>query len=293
MTSRRDLIAGATALIASGCTSAAPAAAVAQSQAAPKIAAIEQRIGGRIGVFAINTETLTSIAHRHTERFAMASTFKWVLAAQILKMAEAGALKLDQRLGYSSADILPNSPVTQSHVAEGAMSIEALCQAIVTVSDNTAANLLLGQAGGPEGFTKFLRESSDRVTRLDRYELELNENAPGDPRDTTTPMAMALLAERLLVRNWLQPASQRKLHGWLIAATPGLSRLRAGLPAAWPAGDKTGTGGNGAFNDVAIAWPPARRPILIACHMSGSAAPDADKAAGHADIARIIAGEWA
>jgi beta-lactamase class A len=292
MRTRRELIAGGAALIASGCA-AAPGAVAVQSDAAPKIAEIERRIGGSIGVFAINTQTITSIAYRHTERFAMASTFKWALAAQILKLSEAGVLRLDERLSYSARDILPNSPATGAHLAEGAMTIEALCEAMVTVSDNTAANLLLAQVGGPDGVTRFLRANADRETRLDRREPELNENAPGDPRDTTTPMAMALLAERLLVRDWLPKPAQEKLHRWLIAATPGRDRLRAGLPADWRAGAKAGTGGNGAFNDVAIAWPPNRRPIIIASYMSESPAPSAEKATAHADIARVIAGEWA
>jgi beta-lactamase class A len=174
------------------------------------------------------------------------------------------------------------------------MTIEALCEAIVTVSDNTAANLLLDQVGGPPGFNRFLRANADRETRLDRIELQLNENAPGDPRDTTTPMAMTLLAERLLARsNWLARPAQDRLNGWLISATRGLDRLRAGLPKDWRAGAKAGTGGNGAFNDLAIAWPPGRRPIIIASYMSENTAADEAKAAAHADIARVIAGEWA
>ncbi|MDP3737298.1 MAG: class A beta-lactamase [Hyphomonadaceae bacterium] len=289
MTTRRELIAGGVALAATGCASyEAPPA----SHGGRKIAEIEKRIGGRIGVFAINTETLSSLAHRHGERFAMASTFKWLLAAAILKQAEAGTLKLDHHLSYTSADILPNSPITEAHLAEGSMTIEALCEAIVTVSDNCGANLLLAQIGGPAGLTKFLRDTGDRETRLDRRELDLNENRRDDPRDTTTPMAMALTAERLLVRGGLSKPSQEKLHAWLIATRTGLDRLRAGLPGNWLAGDKTGTGGNGSHNDVAIAWPPGKRPILIACYMSESPAPNADKAVAHADIARIIADEW-
>jgi beta-lactamase class A len=289
MTTRRELIAGGAALAATGC---AAYEAPPISHASRKIAEIEKRIGGRVGVFAINTETLTSIAYRHGERFAMASTFKWLLAAAILKQAEAGTLKLDQRLSYTAVDILPNSPITEAHLAEGSMTIEALCEAIVTVSDNCGANLLLAQIGGPAGLTKFLRDSGDRETRLDRRETELNENRKDDPRDTTTPMAMALTAERLLVRGGLSKPSQEKLHAWLIATRTGLDRLRAGLPSNWRVGDKTGTGGNGSHNDVAIAWPPGKRPILIACYLSESPAPSADKAVAHADIARIIADEW-
>jgi beta-lactamase class A len=292
MTTRRQAIAGAAALMGAACA-AGQGVVAAQSDVAPGIAAIEQRIGGRIGVFAMNTQTLTAIGHRHTERFAMASTFKWALAAQILRLVDAGTLRLDSRLGYAAADILPNSPTTEAQLAEGAMTVEALCEAIVTVSDNTAANLLLAQVGGPAGFTEFLRGASDRVTRLDRLELDLNQNLPGDPRDTTTPMAMALLAERLLVRSFLSKEAQQKLHRWLIAAPRGRDRLRAGLPADWRAGAKSGTGGNGAFNDVAIAWPPGRNPVIIACYMSESAAADDAKAAAHADIARIVAAEWA
>ena len=291
MATRREVIAAAGGLVLSACSMAPPTSPV-QSDAARKIAEIESRIGGRIGVFAINDQTMTSIAYRYGERFAMASTFKWILAALVLKQAEAGKLKLDQRLSYAAGDILPNSPITPVHLAEGGMTIEALCEAIITVSDNTGANLLLDQVGGPEGVTKFLRASADHETRLDRRELELNQNLKDDPRDTTTPMAMALLAERLLLREWLPKDAQQKLYAWLMAATPGLNRLRAGLPKDWRAGDKTGTGGNGAFNDVCVAWPPGRRPIVIACYMSESAAPDEAKAAAHADIARIIVAEW-
>ena len=291
MATRRKLIAGAGGLILSACSMAPPTSPV-RSDVTRKIAEIETRIGGRIGVFAINDQTLTSIAYRYSERFALASTFNRILAAQVLKQAETGALQLDQRLSYTSADILPNSPASEARLAEGAMTIEALCEAMVTVSDNTAANLLLSQVGGPEGVTKFLRASADHETRLDRRELELNENHKDDPRDTTTPMAMALTAERLLLREWLPQPAQQKLQGWLIAAKPGLNRLRAGLPKDWRAGDKTGTGGNGAYNDVCIAWPPGKRPIVMVCYMSESNAPDEAKAAAHAEIARNIAAEW-
>lgn len=287
---RRTILAGAGCLVLNGCST--PTAPSVQPDAARRIAEVERRIGGRIGVFAINEQKLTSIAYRYNERFAMASTFKLILAAMALKQAEAGRLRLDQRLGYTGADILPNSPATEAHVAEGAMTVEALCEAAVTVSDNTAANLLLDQVGGPEGLTNFIRACADHETRLDRRELELNENHPHDPRDTTTPMAMALLAERLLLREWLPKDAQQRLCNWLIAATPGVNRLRAGLPKDWRAGDKAGTGGNGAFNDVCIAWPPSKRPIIIASYMSESAAPSEAKAAAQAGIARIIAAEW-
>jgi beta-lactamase class A len=290
-TTRRGIVAGGAGLLFVGCAGGAPA----QTDAAGRIAAIEKRIGGRVGVCAINSETNAVIAHRADERFAMASTFKWVLAAAILAASQNG-MPLDQPLPYSRALILPNSPKTEARLdarGEGEMTIGELAEAIVTVSDNTAANMLIEPIGGPEGLTYVLRRTGDSVTRLDRRELELNENAPGDPRDTTTPRAMAETLLRLLTKDGpLNAASREKLIGWMVAETRSLDRLRAGLPKGWRAGAKPGTGGNGAYNDLALVFPPGRKPIAIASYMSESAAPNADKAAAHAEVARIISGMW-
>jgi beta-lactamase class A len=173
------------------------------------------------------------------------------------------------------------------------MTVEELCEAIIVVSDNAAANLLLVPAGGPAGFTHFLRSSGDAVTRLDRTEPQLNENVAGDQRDTTTPDAMARTMRRLLMEDdVLNLASRERLINWLIACRTGRERLRAGLPTDWRAGDKTGAGMNGAVNDVVIAWPPERPPILIACYLSDSTADAATLNAAHAEIARIVAETW-
>jgi beta-lactamase class A len=291
MTTRRGIIASSMGLLVVGCAGHAAA----QIDPAGEIAAIEKRIGGRVGVCAINSESNALIARRADERFAMASTFKWLLAAAVL-MASQNGMPLDQPLSYSQAHILPNSSKTEARLdarGEGEMTIGELAEAIVTVSDNTAANLLIEPIGGPDGLTHFLRRTGDSVTRLDRREMELNENAPGDERDTTTPRAMAETLLRMLTKDGpLNATSREKLIGWMVAETRSLDRLRAGLPKGWRAGAKPGTGGNGAYNDVALAFPPGRKPIAIASYMSESAAPNADKAAAHAEIARIISGAW-
>jgi beta-lactamase class A len=170
-----------------------------------------------------------------------------------------------------------------------------LCEAIVVVSDNTAANLLLDGAMGPQGFTRFLREQGDAVTRVDRLEPDINEVPPGDERDTTTPLAMVRNLQRfLLTDEVLNPASRERLIGWMVASTTGRERLRAGLPSNWRVGDKTGTwiGEHNATNDVAIAWPPGRAPIVIACYLSASTVEPAQRNAAHAEIARSVAEEW-
>ena len=254
------------------------------------IAGIEAVLGGRVGVMAVDTGAGSVMSHRADERFAMCSTFKWLLSAFVLSQVEQDEVSLDERLGYGPDDLLGYAPVARKYVDRGWLTVNALCQATVTLSDNTAANLLLRRLGGPSELTAFLRQCGDDITRLDRYEPELNTNLPGDERDTTTPRAMARTMQTILLGDEiLAPESRSRLIGWLEETSTGLDRLRAGLPRDWTAGDKTGTGVNGAANDVAIAWPPGRKPILIAAYLSESdAAPEALDTA-HADIARAIA----
>lgn len=172
------------------------------------------------------------------------------------------------------------------------MTVDALAQAIVTLSDNTAANLLLAKVGGPAGFTQFVRSLGDTVTRLDRDEPALNSNHPGDARDTTSPRAMVGLMRCVLCGDVLSPASRNHLLGWMRACDTGKDRLRAGLPPAWTVGDKTGTGQRGAVNDVAIALPPGRAPILVAAYLSDGEAGLAALTAAHAEIGRLVALEF-
>jgi beta-lactamase class A len=254
------------------------------------LAAIETRTGGKIGVYALDTHTGRDISFNGDKRFAMCSTFKVLLAAAILARVDADALRLGDIVRFGPADMLPHAPITSKHLAEGAISVRGLCEATVTQSDNPAANLLLPRVGGPAGLTRFLRVHGDDITRLDRNEMALNSNLPGDLRDTTTARAMTRTMVRLLTTDALSPASREQLAAWLVAASTGLTRLRAGLPAAWKAGDKTGTGSNGAINDVAVAWPPGRSPIFLSVYMTGSTLTSAKLNEAHADIARCIAG---
>ena len=287
--SRRQLLLGAVAT-ATGCaTGKTRLAAPAGADAGP-LADIEASVGGRVGVFAVDTGSNRTLAHRADELFAMCSTFKWLLAAAILAQVDRGRLSLDERIPYGPADVLDYAPVCRAHVAEGAMTVDALAAAAVTLSDNTAANLLLPRVGGPAGLTAFARANGDTVTRLDRTEPSLNSNLPGDPRDTTSPRAMVGLMRRLLCDgDALTTASRDRLLGWLRACQTCAHRLRAGLPPTWVVGDKTGSGSSNAVNDVAIALPPGRAPVLIACYTSHSAARLAEIEAAHARVGRLVA----
>lgn len=297
MLSRRDTLLGAVALTA--CAPRAepdPRASYVPPPDDPRFAALEQRIGGRVGVAAWNTGTDAWLGHRRNDAFAMCSTFKWMLPAAALQVAEhTGGPQLDDIVRYNQSSMLPHAPRTEANLARGWMTIEELCAAVVEVSDNPAANLLLELQFGPEGFTRFLRANGDGVSRLDRTETALNENLPGDPRDTTTPDAMARTLQRFLLTDAvLNAASREKLIGWMVSSTTGLERLRAGFPSTWRVGDKTGTStaAHNATNDVAIAWPPNGAPIVVASYFSESTAEPAARNAAHAEIARIIVEDW-
>lgn len=229
------------------------------------IAALE-RAGTRLGVAALDTGNGRTLLHRADERFLMCSTFKLALAAAILRRVEHGAERLDRVVSYGADILLPVSPRTSEHVATG-MTVEALCAAIIHVSDNAAANLLLASMGGPAAFTAFLRTSGDKITRLDRTEPSLNL-ADGE-KDTTTPRAMMNTVRALLFGPVLESISRERLIRWMEEVTTGTTLLRAGLPNSWRAGDKTGRSQSGAINDIAITYPPGRAPIVICAYTEG------------------------
>ncbi len=253
---------------------------------------LEEKSTGRLGVAVLDTETGQILAHRGDERFAMASTFKAPLVAAVLARVDAGQENLSRMISYGSSDLLSYAPVTGKHIDEGEMSVADLCQAAVELSDNTAANLLLASFGGPAGLTKYLRSVGDEKTRLDRNEPTLNTNLPDDERDTTTPVAMAQTLAKLLIGNTLSPQSRQHLTDWMIGCQTGGRKLRAGLDPAWKVGDKTGSGENGASNDIAIVWPEGRKPIVIAAYSSGSQASTEEKDAVIAEVGKIISDEF-
>jgi beta-lactamase class A len=284
MTTRRALLAAAPLL-------AAPA--LARAAAPPNFAAIERACGGELGVFAIDTATGAAAGWRADSRFPFCSSFKAPLAALVLWKAERRDLSLDQPVHYSEADLIGWSPVTRQHVAQGVLTIRALCAAAMDQSDNGAANLLLKTVGGPSALTAWMRRSGDDAFSLAHTEMELNHSHFGDAADTTTPRAMAESFRRFAFGDVLTPASRAQWIDWLVANTTGDKRLRAGLPRGWRVGDKTGTWNEGWFStvDIALAWPPGRAPLVIAGFITDHPSTQAGEAA-LAEVARQVAA-WA
>jgi beta-lactamase class A len=232
---------------------------------------LETRFGARLGVYAVDTGTGRTVTHRADERFAHASTFKALLAAVLLRRLSGTELRRVVR--YTEADLLEYAPITSQHVATG-MSIDDLIAAAVQYSDNTAANLLLHEVGGPTGLQRELRKIGDRTTNVNRNEPTLNEAVPGDDRDTSTPRALGTDLRAFVLSDVLPRARRQQLTDLLVGNTTGGPYIRAGVPSGWQVGDKTGSGGYGTRNDIAVVWPPTASPLIIAVQ-SDRGVPDA------------------
>ncbi|MFC8275853.1 class A beta-lactamase [Streptomyces sp. NPDC057271] len=224
--------------------------------------ALEREYGARLGVYALDTGSGREIAYNDSARFPYASTFKALAAGAVLRKHPGDGMK--RVVTYSPNDLVAHSPVTERHVATG-MTLAGLCDAAVRYSDNTAANLLLDQIGGPEGLQTVLADLGDDVTRMERREPGLNEWTPGATRDTSTPRALAQSLRTFVLGDALRPGDRAALTTWLRTNVTGAELIRAGVPADWTVGDKTGAGSTyGTRNDIAVLWPPGRPPVVLA-----------------------------
>ena len=253
---------------------------------------VEARSRGRLGVAVLDTATGRLVGSRIDERFAMCSTFKALAVAFVLARVDRGQERLDRRIVFTAHDLVQPSVATRPHVGPEGMTIAELCGAAITVSDSTAANLLLASFGGPAALTAYLRSLGDPVTRLDRIELDLNIVKPGDQRDTTSPAAMVRTLQRLLLGDALSETSRTRLTAWMVGARDAATtRLRVGLPQGWRIANKPGTWKGIATNDIGIIWPPGRAPVVVAAYLAEAPTPVATQEAILSDIGRIVAEE--
>ncbi|ASU38141.1 class A beta-lactamase [Herbaspirillum sp. meg3] len=255
-----------------------------------QLAKLEASVGGRLGVDIIDSATQRRWGYRADERFPMCSTFKFLASAAVLKRVDAGQEQLDRRIIYGNDVLVSYSPTTSKHVGGDGLTLGQLCEAALTLSDNTAANLILKSLGGLEPFNKFIKSLGDKQTRLDRFETELNTAIPGDPRDTTTPAAMSDNLQHVLLGDVLSPSSRAQLIAWMRSNKTGDRRVRAGMQHGWTVGDKTGSGDYGTTNTIAIIWPPQGKPLLASIYLTRTKAPEDQRNAVLAEVGKIIVG---
>lgn len=249
---------------------------------------IERQLDARVGFAAYDLETEQRWEYNADQLFAMSSTFKTLACAALLQRVDEGSEQLERRVKVSASDIVTYSPVTEAYADNREISLFELCEATMTTSDNTAANLILQAIGGPQAVTAFVRELGDSVTRLDRWETELNEAVPHDERDTTTPNAMVSNLEKLVVGNALSPQSKNQLREWLVNNEVADGLFRSQMPDEWVIGDRTGAGGFGSRSITAVTWPPERKPIIVAFYITETDASFEERNTAIAELGSVI-----
>lgn len=264
--------------------SSSPPLGISPAELTKKLSLLEALSGGRLGAARLNCASGRLYTYRGEEAFPVCSTFKILAAAAVLKRHPH---KLNDLVHYGQEKIISWSPVTEKNVNTG-MTVEALCAAAVQHSDNTAANLLLEMIGGPAGLTAFARSVGDKAFRLDRMEPALNQAAPGDTRDTSSPAATALTLNTLLMNGILPHQHRKLLLHWLLECATGASRIPAGTPYGWKVGHKTGSGHNGTANDVGILLPPTGRPVILALYLTQSTATESARDEILAETTRLL-----
>jgi len=248
---------------------------------------IEQTLEARIGFAAHNLATGQRWEVNADQRFAMSSTFKTLACGALLAQVDEGQLALDTEVSFEASELVTYSPVTEQYAGHQPMTLFELCDATMTTSDNTAANLVLQALGGPEAVTAFARSIDDRTTRLDRFETELNEATPGDQRDTTTPNAMLSTLETLVLGDVLTPESRQQLQDWMKGNAVADGLFRAAMPD-WEIADRTGAGGYGSRSITAIIWPPEQAPTVVVFYITETEASFEARNAAIASLGEVI-----
>ena len=286
---RREVLTGLM-TVAPALLSRRAAAANRNADELDQIRALEQRHGGRLGIAILDTGSQRLVEYRGGERFPLCSTAKLHAAAFVLARVDQRWEQLDRRVFYPKDYLVAYSPKSGEFAGDVGMTMGEVCEAALTLSDNTAGNLMLDSFGGPGALTEYLRSIGDAHTRLDRRETALNEGTPGDPRDTTTPLATLEVLRRAVLGDALSPASRGQLATWLMASTTGNERLRAGVPRDWRVGDKTGSGDYNITNDIAVIWPERRAPIVVAAYYTQAQASPKERNEVLAAVGRLTVG---
>jgi beta-lactamase class A len=309
------------------------ASSLATAATDPALARLEQQIeyvshatDGVAGVNAIHIETTRSVSLRGSEAFPMASAFKLPVAVQILSLVDDGKLTLDQMVSLTPPDLHPGSGrLTELFFHPGvSLSIANLLELAIVISDNTAADVLLREAGGPSAVTARMRSLGlpgirvDRSTALlisdwqgaknlppeeqwnreiwdklydavpERDHMRARRTEMTDPRDTATPDDMTRLLLRIWKRDVLTPLSARILLDMMDRCQTGKSRIKGLLPQGTDVAHKTGSLG-GVANDIGfITLPGDAGHVAISVFTKASNKPEEASEKAIAEIARTI-----
>ena len=266
---RRTVIGGVGALALVGCYPKREKPQAEDDQPDFLLADLEARLGGRLGVAALDVGSQRRVSWRGQERFPFCSTFKAFLAVAVLERVQRGEEQLDRAVPVVRADMIPHAPVTEKAIGR-TLTIRELMQAAVEVSDNPAANILIREMGGIAVWRAWWPTFGDTTTLISRLEPDLNTALPDDPRDTCLPDQTLANIRELAFSDRLTPEHDQMIQGWLTASPTGPNRIKAGAPQGWTVAHKTGTGVNGTANDIGVAFPVSGSPVVLATYFTGA-----------------------
>nr|WP_232214644.1 class A beta-lactamase [Rubidibacter lacunae] len=249
---------------------------------------IEAALDARVGIAVYDKETDRNWQYHADERFPMNSTFKTIACAALLSLVDSAQEKLDRIVVFDESDLVDYSPITETRFGPPGMTLDELCEATMSVSDNSAGNFVMEAIGGPEAITQFMRSIGDEVSRLDRWYPSISESVPGDKRDTTSPNSMAMMLEQLVLKQTLSLGSRQKLENWLKGNEVSDNLFRAVIPSDWDIGDRSGAGQYGSRSIAAIMWPPQREPVVAAVYITETEASFAERNAAISEIGEEI-----
>jgi len=229
-----------------------------------KLNLLESHTEGRIGIFAINTANDHIIEYRSQEIFPTGCTSKVIGVAAVLEKSVSNPSLLLINMQYSEEELDDWSPVTRHYVTTG-MTVQDLCAASISLSDNTAMNLLLKIIDGVQGMNNFAQSIGNLSFSQDHdWPAEAFSGGVNNYKDASTPKSMVESLYKLTLSEILDQPQRDLLITWLMLSQTGAKRIKASLPQNWIVGNKTGTGATyGSTNDLAIVWPPHHAPIFI------------------------------
>jgi beta-lactamase class A len=281
---------------------------------------------GVVGVSAVHIESGRAVSVHGAEGFPMASAFKVPVAVQLMTLVDEGKLTLGKMVELSAADLHPGSgKISELMFHPGvALSVENLMEMMLVISDNSAADLMLREAGGPDVVTARMRELGLSGIRVDRSTALLISDWTGaknvppesqwnrdmwdrlynavpnsehmqarraemkDPKDTATPDDMTKLLAHIWKKDLFTPASAQVLLGMMERCQTGKTRLKGMLPQGTDVAHKTGTLG-GVANDVGvITLPGDLGHVAISVFTKSSNKPEEMSEKAVAEVARTV-----
>ncbi len=231
------------------------------AEIAAKIGRIEGEFAVTVGAVAIG-ESGQVVEYNGEARMPYASTMKVFVAAALLASTPVEERETIVRWTQAQLDVAGYSPLTSEHLDDG-LTLDALAEAAVRDSDNTAANLVMESLDGPSGVQDFLRALGDPTTVVTEYEPELNAIVPGSDQNTSTPLALATNLKTIFEGDALEQGSRETLLDWMTGNATGDALIRAAAPSGWTVADKSG-GAGGVRNDVAVVTTESGEQIYIA-----------------------------